>query len=92
MKRAHLFISGIVQGVFYRYSAREAAQSLGLKGWVRNRSNGQVEAIVEGHDDKIEEFIKWCHNGPPGAHVWSVDVTYKELTNEFTSFSIVGTV
>jgi acylphosphatase len=86
--RAHLIISGLVQGVFYRASARSVANKLGLKGWVKNRYDGKVEAVVEGKRDDVQKFINWCHQGPPGARVTSVEVEWSEAMGEFKDFSI----
>ncbi len=86
--RAHLIISGLVQGVFYRASARSVANKLGLKGWVKNRYDGKVEAMVEGDRGDVQKFINWCHQGPPGARVTSVEVEWSDATGEFKDFSI----
>lgn len=86
--RAHLYISGIVQGVFFRAHTQDVANSLNLTGWVRNLHDGRVEAVVEGLDDRIEQFIKWCHKGPPGARVDNVDVHWENATGEFSNFGI----
>ena len=70
-----LRIRGRVQGVFYRDSTRREAQRLGLCGWVRNRSNGSVEAVALGPPERIAALIDWCHEGPPLARVAEVAVT-----------------
>lgn len=70
----HLTIHGKVQGVFYRGWAVEAARRLGLAGWVRNRIDGSVEALVEGQDDAVERFIALAGQGPPAARVARIDV------------------
>lgn len=73
MVRKRVFVSGRVQGVGYRHSAHQAASELGLRGWVRNRRDGRVEALVEGEQDAVERFLRWCHEGPPAARVEQVD-------------------
>lgn len=88
MQRIHLLILGDVTGVGFRYFALRRAQSLGLNGWVRNVSKGQVEAVAEGEKDKLEEFIKRCNHGPDVAWVAQVDVKWGEATGEFTGFKI----
>lgn len=88
MIRVHLLISGIVQGVYYRQSTKRQAQKLDLKGWVRNLEDGRVEALVEGEKDKIEELIKWCHQGPSNAKVDNVEIDYQEYKNEFQDFFV----
>jgi acylphosphatase len=67
-----------VQGVFYRSRARDAAGSLGLRGWVRNCEDGSVEALAEGSDESVEDFIAWCHDGPSRARVTRIDVREAE--------------
>ena len=88
MKRIHLIISGDVQGVFFRHNTNKVANKLGLKGFVRNLPNGNVEVITEGDEDKLKELIKFCRKGPEGVHVDNVDIKYEEPKNEFNTFSI----
>ncbi|OHT21419.1 acylphosphatase [Edaphosphingomonas haloaromaticamans] len=71
----HLAIHGRVQGVFYRGWAVETARALGLSGWVRNRRDGSVEAVVTGDAAAVADFVARCHGGPPAARVDRVDVT-----------------
>jgi acylphosphatase len=78
MSKAKLLIKGRVQGVFYRHSTREKADALGLGGWVRNLSDGTVEACALGDRCEIEALIEWCKVGPPSAYVQSVDVEWQE--------------
>jgi acylphosphatase len=71
-----ILISGRVQGVFFRASAQEKAQKIGeLRGTIRNLPDGRVEALVAGPGAKIEQFIKWCHEGPTAAKVSRVEVS-----------------
>jgi len=86
--RAHLQISGRVQGVFFRASARDTATKLGLTGWVRNSPDGGVEAVFEGDKERVEEAIEWCRNGPSYAQVSDVDIKWEEPTGEFSGFEI----
>ncbi|MBD1807130.1 acylphosphatase [Microcoleus sp. FACHB-SPT15] len=76
--RVHVFITGRVQGVGYRFSTRDEANRLGINGWVRNLSDGRVEALFEGSKAAVEEMIKWCHKGPRAAVVKDVAVEYEE--------------
>ncbi|MGE4331420.1 acylphosphatase [Diaphorobacter sp.] len=69
-----LRIHGLVQGVYYRKSMTEAAQRLGVQGWVRNRSDGSVEALVAGPAHAVQALIEWAHEGPPAARVDRVQV------------------
>jgi acylphosphatase len=86
--RAHVYISGRVQGVFFRSDTKELADRLGVEGWVRNTRDGRVEAVFEGEKEKIEEMLNFCHRGPHGASVGDVEVEWQELTGEFTGFGI----
>ncbi len=88
MPQAHLIISGKVQGVFYRASCQEVAQGLGLKGWVRNLSNGDVEVLAQGEKEKIEKLIDWCKKGPPSAKVNNANVKWEDLKEEFKNFDV----
>jgi acylphosphatase len=90
-RRVTLRIQGKVQGVFFRESARIEAVRLGLTGWVRNRSDGAVEAVVEGAPAALEEFIRWCHRGPTQARVSGVERTDGEATGEFSHFIVERT-
>lgn len=87
-ERAHIIVRGIVQGVFFRYNTMKVAQSLGIKGWVRNLRDGSVEILCEGESKDIEELIKWCWKGPQGAYVENVDATKEEYVGEFQTFEI----
>lgn len=86
--RAHAIIHGRVQGVFFRASARDEALRIGVGGWVRNLPDGSVEALFEGETRKVEEALGWCHKGPPGARVTSVDISYEPYKGEFQHFEI----
>jgi len=86
--RAVLVIEGRVQGVFYRASALEVAQRLGLTGWVQNLPGGAVEAVVEGGEEAVREFVGWCREGPPDARVDAVQVRERKPTGEFTTFQV----
>ena len=87
---AHLFISGRVQGVWFRDSTKQQADSLGLTGWVRNCKSGQVEIIVEGEDVAIDKLISWCRTGPTMARVNDVRIDFDDYRGEFVGFTIKG--
>ena len=87
--RAHLYISGIVQGVFFRTHTQDVARGLGLTGWVRNLHDGRVEVIAEGAKEQIEQLIQWCHKGPPGASVDGVEIDWQDATDEFKNFDMI---
>ena len=73
--RAHVFVSGRVQGVYYRASTRDAAQKKGVDGWVKNLDDGRVEAVFAGDEDSVETMCEWCETGSRAAKVEAVDVT-----------------
>jgi len=76
-RRAHVFVAGNVQGVFYRATTRDEARDRNVAGWVRNLSDGRVEAVFEGPESKVQEMVEWCHEGSPAATVEDVTVTYE---------------
>ena len=88
MRRVHIIIHGIVQGVFFRANAKKVAESLGLKGYARNRADGSVEVVAEGPEGKIKEFIEYCKKGPKAARVDKVEVDIEEAGNEFDGFEV----
>ena len=68
---------------------RGVAQDLSLTGWVRNLSDGRVEAVVEGEEEKVEQLVSWCHEGPPFAQVSEVDAIREPYTGEYSAFNII---
>jgi len=84
---AHIFVSGTVQGVGYRYATWQQAKHLGISGWVRNLPDKRVEAVFEGNKADVEQMICWCRQGPPGAVVENVEVEYKK-PEELRQFQI----
>lgn len=86
--RAHIFVTGRVQGVFFRDHTQKWASSLNLTGWVRNIRSGQVEALAEGDKEKIEELIGKLNEGPPLSQVEKVDVKWEEYKGEFKDFQV----
>jgi acylphosphatase len=86
--RAHVFVSGQVQGVNFRWYTKRQAEELGLTGWVRNWWDGRVEANFEGEEKAIRKAINWCHVGAPSAQVDDVEIHYEEPTGEFNRFRI----
>ncbi len=89
IRRVKIVVTGIVQGVGYRYSTRRKADELGLSGTVRNPPDGSVEIVCEGEEKEIERLIEWCRRGPKGAFVENVDVEWRETSGGFTGFSII---
>lgn len=86
--RAHILITGRVQGVFYRAFTEEVARSLRLGGWVRNTPEGWVEAVFEGEKADIAKAISQCYQGPPAAKVQGIDVKWEEFTGELSPFHV----
>ena len=82
LTRKRLFISGRVQGVWFRESCREQAVALGVTGWVRNLSDGRVEVVLEGPEAAVDRVVQWCHDGPSRAHVERVEVQVEEPVGE----------
>jgi acylphosphatase len=87
-ERAHVYVSGQVQGVFFRDSARERAEQLGLAGWVRNLPDGRVEALFEGPSEKVREMVRWCKEGPSHAEVEIVETEFEASRGELTGFEV----
>ena len=88
MKQAHVFISGNVQGVGYRYFVRTNAQKLGFTGWVRNTEDGGVEAVLQDKEELIQELIHLCKEGPFMAEVKHIGFEWEDGEEEFPDFSI----
>jgi len=88
MKQAHVIISGYVHGVGYRYFVRSNAKKLGLNGWVRNTTNGKVEAVLQGTTEQIEEMIVLCRQGPMLSEVKDIEVEWAEKEEDFEDFEI----
>jgi acylphosphatase len=87
--RIRLIIGGRVQGVWFRDSTRSEANRLGVSGWVKNRPDGQVEALLEGPEDRVKQLVAWCHHGPSNAKVSNVDETPEAWQGTYDSFEVV---
>lgn len=85
--RRRVVVHGFVQGIGFRFSAVRAAESRGVSGWVRNRSDGTVEAVFEGEPEAVEAMVRWCEKGPRGAAVSGVDV-FEERPEGLSGFGI----
>lgn len=86
--RAHLLISGRVQGVGFRWAVEDAARDEGVTGWVRNLPDGCVEAVFEGEETPVHRMVAFCRRGPTAARVDDLRVAREEYTGEFERFSI----
>ena len=87
--RVHIVISGRVQGVFFRMETKQIADSFNVSGWVKNNSDGTVEAIFEGKKEAVDSVVEWCRKGPPHSKVNRVDVISKDYKGEFNGFNII---
>lgn len=74
--RAHVYVTGTVQGVYFRATTRDRARELGVDGWVRNLDDGRVEAVFEGPEEDVEAIVGFCREGSDAAHVEDVEVSY----------------
>jgi acylphosphatase len=86
--RARVFVSGRVQGVFFRSEAKRKADAYDVKGWIRNLPDGSVEAVFEGEEEAVKALVEFCKRGPSGAKVMNVDLTWETWTGEFVGFKI----
>ena len=86
-ERAHVFVSGRVQGVSFRDATRSQAEQLGLSGWVRNTQDGQVEAVFEGDANTVQQMVEWCRSGPSSADVEDLSVDNEQPEN-LSSFEV----
>ncbi len=88
MKRMRIKVNGDVQGVFYRYYAKREAKRVGINGWVRNIEDGSVEALIEGEDEAVKNFIRWSSKGSPMATVEDVETSEENYTGELGKFEV----
>jgi acylphosphatase len=88
VEQRHVWISGVVQGVFFRQATRRRAQELGLTGWVRNLPDGRVEAVFRGSTEAVQAILEWCHEGPPSATVERVETLTETSGAPFPGFGI----
>jgi len=86
--RATVRIRGFVQGVNFRYFTRRTALEHRLTGWVRNLSNGDVEAVFEGKESDVRKMIDWCHGGPSAARVDEILIDWEDYRGEFSEFEV----
>ncbi len=86
--RAHLWVSGRVQMVYFRGTTQHEARGRALAGWVRNLPDGRVEAVFEGPRDAVQALVDWCHAGPPSARVEHVEVRWEPPESEPPGFRV----
>lgn len=87
IRRVHVWVSGRVQGVWFRQSCADVAAAAGVRGWVRNLPDGRVEGVFEGGAASVEQMVAWCRSGPPRAVVADVEAVAEELEG-LTGFSV----
>ena len=87
-KHVHIYISGFVQGVFFRANSVRNAKLLGVTGWVKNLPDGRVEIMAEGNERIIDQMIEWCKKGPRGAKVENIHIENLPYNGEFNDFII----
>ena len=87
-RRVHVIVGGRVQGVFFRAYTRDEAVKLGLSGWVRNRPDGSVEALIEGEKTAVEKMLQWFYQGSPHSLVKMVHATEEPPVGDNTTFAI----
>lgn len=86
--RVHVFVSGRVQGVFFRQKTKQQADSLGVNGWVRNLPDGRVEAVFEGDEEAVKALVEYCYHGPSYARVTNIDASWEDYRGEFSDFKM----
>ena len=87
--RVHLFVSGRVQGVFFRQSLKVIAKKNNVLGWVRNLTDERVEAILEGDSKSVNSVIDWAKTGPANSRVDNIEIGNEEFKNEFSTFEVL---
>ena len=87
--RAHLYVTGYVQGVFFRHSMAKLAGAAGATGWVANLPDGRVEAVIEGEEETVRKIIDWSYSGPPHATVERVELEWEPVSRDFSVFRVL---
>ncbi len=90
--RLHIFISGKVQGVYFRQNTAAQAQELNISGWIRNLKDGRVESICEGEKSSVNKLLDWCYSGPKNAIVSNIEIVNEYFKNEYSNFEILDTI
>jgi len=88
-QRIRIFVTGKVQGVFFRQTLKVMAKKNNVFGWVKNLKDGGVEAVLEGDDEKVNRLIEWAHGGPANARVEDVEIHNEKFTGEFSKFDVL---
>ena len=88
-QRVRIFVTGKVQGVFFRQALKVMAKKNDIFGWVKNLEDGRVEAVLEGNEEKVSRLVEWAHGGPANARVEDVDIHNEKFTSEFSKFDVL---
>lgn len=88
-QRVRIFVKGKVQGVFFRQALKVKAKQHGILGWVKNLTDGRVEAVLEGDIENVNILVEWCHAGPANSRVEDVEIRNENFTNEFSKFDVL---
>lgn len=88
-QRVRLYVTGKVQGVFFRQTLKVMAKKNDIFGWVKNLKDGRVEAVLEGDEENIDRLIEWAHGGPANARVENVEMYNEKFTREFLKFDVL---
>ena len=88
-KRVRLFVTGKVQGVFFRQTLKVMAKKNDIFGWVKNLKDGRVESILEGDEEKVNRLVEWAHGGPANARVENVEIQNEKFIAEFSKFDVL---
>ena len=88
-QRIHLFVTGKVQGVFFRQTLKVMAKKNNVSGWVKNLSDGRVEAVLEGEDTSVSNIVEWAHAGPANARVEDVEIRNELYIGQFSKFDVL---
>jgi len=88
-QRIRIFVSGKVQGVFFRQALKVMAKKNDVFGWVKNLQDGRVEAVLEGDEEKVSRLVEWAHGGPANARVEDVEIRNEKFNGEFSKFDVL---
>ena len=88
-QRIRIFVTGKVQGVFFRQALKVMAKKNNVYGWVKNLKDGRVEAVLEGDEEKVNRLVEWSHGGPANARVEDVEIRNEKFIGEFSQFDVL---
>ena len=88
-QRVRIFVTGKVQGVFFRQALKVKAKQNNVLGWVKNLKDGRVETVIEGEDVDVSSVVEWCHAGPANARVEDIEIRNENFVGEFSKFEVL---